>query len=595
MAGKLLQCLMLLCLALACYGYLRLFMRSFRLPPEFALVSFLSALALTLFAAGCLGLLLPASWLLLALGAALGLLSLLRRESLRPLCTLGMLLWLLLSGLSLYLVFGQKFYYVDDFSHWATAVKTLLENDAFPTTADKLIYFPDYPLGSSVLIYWFARMSGINSEWFQMLVQAVYISACLALPAVFIPGGGRKTGAFGLLLWAAAAFGILGANIELTSLYVDTLLPLAGLAGVWLHLYSRDLERPAFLPLLILCCYTVTVKESGIFFAAVIIVLALLDSRDKKTGLKHGALLALGTAAFKLLWSVHYRLTFGGSSGGFELSLNGLFPGYADKQPGDVQTIVTAMLKTIGSPDILLPLLALLAFTVLLGLAVEDRARYMKLTAMGVIFYIIYCAGQGAMYILFMPRGEAIRLAALDRYFATIQIFLAGYFLALELKALGESRGSLLSRGSLALLCALLSLLILSPQPEYFVRTEKRVPCFLAETDEQLDLDWAREKGKPEFWASIRSEYDRVIEQYKVPQDLTYTVFIGEDYGIEVRVLTNYLLNSAGTYVVTDEMLESGQDLSVSYEYYIVLEETETNMAFVQEHYGKTERAAYTY
>ena len=70
MAGKLLQCLMLLCLALACYGYLRLFMRSFRLPPEFALVSFLSALALTLFAAGCLGLLLPASWLLLALGAA---------------------------------------------------------------------------------------------------------------------------------------------------------------------------------------------------------------------------------------------------------------------------------------------------------------------------------------------------------------------------------------------------------------------------------------------------------------------------------------------------------------------------------------------
>ena len=80
-----------------------------------------------------------------------------------------------------------------------------------------------------------------------------------------------------------------------------------------------------------------------------------------------------------------------------------------------------------------------------------------------------------------------------------------------------------------------------------------------------------------------------------MPQDLTYTVFIGEDYGIEVRVLTNYLLNSGGTYVVTNEMLESGQDLSLSYEYYIVLEETETNMAFVQEHYGKTERAAYTY
>ena len=184
MAGKLLQCLMLLCLALACYGYLRFFMRAFRLPPEFALVSFLSALALAMFTAGCLGLLLPAAYILLALGAALGLMSLLRRESLRPLFSPSMLLWLLLCALSLYLVFGQKFYYVDDFSHWATAVKTLLRNDAFPTPADKLIYFPDYPLGSSVLIYWFARMSGINSEWFQMLVQAVYISACLSLPDV---------------------------------------------------------------------------------------------------------------------------------------------------------------------------------------------------------------------------------------------------------------------------------------------------------------------------------------------------------------------------------------------------------------------------
>lgn len=595
MAGKLLQSLMLLCLALACYGYLRLFMRAFRLPPEFALVSFLSALALVMFVAGCLGLLLPAAYLLLALGAALGLVSLLRREPLKPLCSPAILLWLLLCALSLYLVFGEKFYYVDDFSHWATAVKTLLRKDAFPTAADKLIYFPDYPLGSTVFIYWFARMSGISSEWFQMLIQAVYISACLSLPAAFLPKD-KKAGALGLVLWAAAALGILGANIELTSLYVDTLLPLVGLAGVWLHLYCRDREESSPLPVLILCCYTVTVKESGIFFAAVIILLTLTDSRDKRTGLLRALLLAAGTAVFKLLWSLHYKLAFGGgSSGGFQLSLAGLFPGYADKQPGDVQTIVTGMLQTVCRPSSLLPVLVLLAVCLLLGRDGEGRKRHVKLCLLGLAAYVVYCLGQGAMYILFMPRSEAIRLAAFDRYFASIQIFLSGYLLVLTLRALGESARPLPYRGSLALLCALTSLLILSPQLKYFLRTEKRVPCFLAETDEQLDLDWARAQGKPEFWASIRSEYDRIIEQCKVPQDLTYTVFIGEDYGIEVRVLTNYLLNSAGTYVVTDEMLESGRELEVSYEYYIVLEKTEANTAFVQEHYGKTERAAYTY
>ena len=104
---------------------------------------------------------------------------------------------------------------------------------------------------------------------------------------------------------------------------------------------------------------------------------------------------------------------------------------------------------------------------------------------------------------------------------------------------------------ALAVLGAL-CLLMLAPSPKYFLRTEQRVPCFLADTNEQLDLDWARAQGKPEFWASIRSEFDRVIDQYHIPQGLTYTVFIGQDYGIEVRLLANYLLSSAGTNVCTD-------------------------------------------
>lgn len=595
MTDKILQCLVLLALALSCYGYLRLFMKRLSLPPEFALVSFLSALALALFAAGCLGILLPASWLLLALGLALGVLSLARREPLGPLLTPGMLVWLLLCALSLYLVYGQVFYYVDDFSHWATAVKTLLAKDAFPDSTDKLVYFPNYPLGSSVLIYWFARMAGINSEWFQMLVQAVYISACLSLPAAFIPKE-RKGAALGFVLVFAFAFGTLGANIELTSLYVDTLLPLVGLSGIWTYLYCRDRNVDSRLPLLILCCYVVTVKQSGIFFAGALIVLVLLDSRDRRSGLKTGLLLTAGAVAFKLLWSLHYKLSFGGaSSGELELSLAGLFPGFADKLPGDVETIVSGMLQTVCRPMSLLPVLSLLALSLALSLADENRRRYIKLIGLGAAFYFIYCAGQAAMYIFFMPRGEAVRLAAFDRYFASIQIFLAGYLLAIQLLSLGGETGRARSAGAVAVLCALLSLSVLSPDTKYFTRTEKRVPCFLSESEELMDLDWARAAGKPEFWASIRSQYDRLIDRYKIPEGLTYTVFIGEDYGIEVRLLTNYLLSSGGTYVVTDEMLKSGEDLSVSYEYYIVLEETETNMAFVAEHYGKTERAAYTY
>ena len=143
-------------------------------------------------------------------------------------------------------------------------------------------------------------------------------------------------------------------------------------------------------------------------------------------------------------------------------------------------------------------------------------------------------------------------------------------------------------------LCAV-CLLMLAPSPQYFLRTEQRVPCFLADTNEQMDLAEARAQGKPAFWASIRSEFDRVIDQHRIPQGLTYTVFIGQDYSIEVRLLANYLLSSAGTYVCTDaEIAEKGMDCK-NFDYYIILEETEANMAFIRDTFGTADRAGYTY
>lgn len=592
MAEKLLQCLRLLALVLACYGWLRFWMRRCRLPVELALPVSLCAIGLGAFLAGCLGLLLPVSWLLLALGAALAGYSLIKREPLRPLFTPGALLWLLLCGLALYLVFGQVFYYIDNFSHWATAVKLLLANDAFPTAADKHIYFPQYPLGSSVLVYWFARMAGIQSEWFQMLCQAVLIAACLSAPAALAPKG--KCAVWSLAIWAVYALCVLGCNIELTSLYVDNLMPLIGLAGVCLRLYGQE-RRESFLPLLILCTYVVTVKQSGIFFAAVLILLDLTDSPGKKTGLKRAAGLIAAVAAVKLLWSVHVKLAYGLSSGGRGLSLTGLFPGLADKTAEDVSTIVQGMIQTVCRPETLLPVLALLLCALVLGRNSQNRRRFVRLAVIGGAFWLLYCLGQGAMYILFMPRGEAVRLAAFERYFATVQIFTAGYFLLLiSLEKQEPEIDGRRGLAGLAGLCAM-CLLMLSPSPEYFLRTEQRVPCFLADTNEQMDLDWARAQGKPEFWASIRSEFDRIIEQYRIPQGLTYTVFIGQDYGIEVRLMANYLLSSAGTYICTDaEIQEKGPDCK-TFDYYIVLEETEANMAFIRETFGTSRRAGYTY
>ena len=52
---------------------------------------------------------------------------------------------------------------------------------------------------------------------------------------------------------------------------------------------------------------------------------------------------------------------------------------------------------------------------------------------------------------------------------------------------------------------------------------------------------------------------------------------------------------NAGTYVCTDaEIAEKGMDCK-TFDYYIVLEETEANMAFIRDTFGTADRAGYTY
>lgn len=68
----------------------------------------------------------------------------------------------LLGSLPFILLLTQEhLQHYDNFTHWAIIVKVLLTTNAFPTTANHLIEFSNYPIGTSSLIYYFARFWGI--------------------------------------------------------------------------------------------------------------------------------------------------------------------------------------------------------------------------------------------------------------------------------------------------------------------------------------------------------------------------------------------------------------------------------------------------
>jgi hypothetical protein len=594
-ADKLIQCLRLGALALSLYGYLRFYMRRFKLPAEFGLVLSLCSLGLVLFVAGCIGVLYPATWMLLALGLALTVYSLWKKESLRPLFTPGTAFWLVLCAFSLYICYGQVFYTVDNFSHWATAVKVLLNNNAFPTTADVHIYFPNYPLGSSVLIYWCARIANINSEWFQMLVQAVLISSCLCCIMSIVPKNKGYVTALAYIAAAVFCFAVLGYNIQLTSLYVDNLIAIIFFAALWLWLSQRN-KAGVLVPVLLLACYLVTIKQSAIYFSVIIALLVLLDKTEKAGGWKSALVTACSFVAVKLLWSIHYNMEFGGVlSEKKGLSLAALFPDYAAKTADDISTIIHGMVNTVLTPSVLAPILLMLALNLVLAHFCKSRKRMTAMSIAWLVVWLAYCVGQGAMYIFCMNTGEAVRLAAFDRYFATVQIFASGSSLSLALLELSELSCPAWQQTVALLLSCGMSVANISPNMDYYIRAEKRIPSYLADTDELMDWDWANEQGQEIFWAELRSEFDRLIEEYKIPSNLRYIIFLGDDYGIEARLMANYLLSSGGTFVCTDDMLsEYGQDYP-RFDYYIVLQATEANMAFIQSNLGTTARAGYTY
>ena len=73
---------------------------------------------------------------------------------------------------------GKLFAHYDNFSHWAMVVRHMLEVNHFPNFESSLIQFQEYPLGSSVYIYYFASLIS-KSESLQMLAQTYMVIAAL--------------------------------------------------------------------------------------------------------------------------------------------------------------------------------------------------------------------------------------------------------------------------------------------------------------------------------------------------------------------------------------------------------------------------------
>ena len=392
-----------------------------------------------LFLAGILNLLKEAAFLLWAAGLLYLIWVLIRDRSfgfLKEYLDVSILFCGAACMILLFFLKGKIFTHYDNFSHWALVVRRMLDTDRFPNFKDTIFVFREYPLGSSVYIYFFSKLIS-RSEAMQMMAQA-YMMIAGILP-VF--GFCRKYRAASFLIAAGFANLFLVYNISVTDLPVDTLLPLSSM-GALIYIYRYvSKEAGGRLAFWLSGAYLIQmmqIKNSGIFFVAAALVLILFrkgsagDFRDR-------VVLASVPFLSLFLWQKHCKYVFANAENSkHAMTLENYRAVAGIKSAEQIRSITLTMIRFVFTYRDTLLLLGLFAAAgALIFFCCRNQMKLWRgLTLAFWMCFIVYQAGTLGMYILSMPSGEADRLAGIVRYTKTILIVGLYVLLILILKIL---------------------------------------------------------------------------------------------------------------------------------------------------------------
>lgn len=407
---------------LSSFGWGEMLRRNGKFHVSFLPSTVIAVQSFLLFLAGLTNLLSEAVWLLYGIGFLFLGISLWKERSVRFLknyANTGYVFLAIVSVIILIFLKGKLFTSYDNFSHWALVVKNMLVTDRFPNFEDSLITFSEYPLGSSVYIYFFSKLVS-TSESIQMFAQFYMIISCI-LPLYAFVKRNRIAGFAAILCFTNL---ILVYNITITNLLVDTLLPVFSICALlYTHLYFRDSEHTSDIFLIALyMIQIVQIKNSGIFFLLPILLYLVLG-RKKNLGISSRILCIAAPFFSIILWQKHcsYVFTDAGSSK-HAMTTENYSSIFGSKTPEDIRSICSSMFTfSVTWKDVWLTLLLLITIGILILLfARRQRKAFYRFFIASLVLYLLYQLGSLGMYLFSMPGEEATSLASVERYTKTI-------------------------------------------------------------------------------------------------------------------------------------------------------------------------------
>lgn len=297
--------------------------------------------------------------------------------------------------------------------------------------------------------------------------------------------------------------------------------------------------------------FLIAIKNSGIFFAIVILIYASLHIKKNKKSFGKWISVLSGSFVPLILWQKHVKLVFdNGLMAKHSMSLSNFETVFGEKGWEDIITISSKFFRNIFSFSN--AIIYIFLFMLLLWIAVkrsgtkEENKKRLKNIYLTIVFsYITYQISLFGMYLFTMPLSEALDLAAYSRYHDTILVFVSGILLigvSLVSNSLSlHNRGiNLLIVNTLCLICIYLGV---NCKLEYY--------------------------QKRDFNNTIREKYDKIIAEYNIQSQKRYLLITKSDADAGyLYYLSKYLLDPSIITVLSVEEFEE-YSIAENYDYVI--------------------------
>ena len=372
---------------------------------------------------------------------------------------------------------GNILGHYDNFSHWGLVVRIMLQENRLPSFVDSFLKHQSYPMGTSIFIYYFCRLVS-PAESMMMFAQQIMQLSCLFSLCALIR---RKNVLYSIIAVAAYSVYATVANVSLYDLLVDTVLPVAAVSAFLLIIIYHNQPQKLSVCLSIMLAWIVSIKNSGLFFYAVSILMLIRISCKNRYNPKMLSVPVIFPPVMVYLWKRHISYAFSsGLTTAHSMSLSNFKATYAQKSAQSIADIFSQYFEKMMSyenytfPYLRVIVLATVVFAIFLlcCVAAKKEKEYIvqgiRNWFLIVGFFVAYHIGMSAMYVFSMPAGEAAYLAGFDRYHYTIEIFCYGALLCVSLLSFEEFSNCVLAKvGVLAVLLIPLMINVKAIKPAF--------------------------------------------------------------------------------------------------------------------------------